>query len=316
MATDGKVTYWDATSGSPTYNAQEMRQLDSVGHTPGPASAPFSGRSGRRVNNAGLAVTVDPTGAGSVSVSPGGGVIYDGAYATQGAWRFVLPSAKTVALTARPGSGTSRIDLVVARIYDSALAGAGSVKELKIEVIAGGGAFGGTIGATPTPPSLPPLSIELARLTVTSTSGAAISKSDTTAVTVAAGGILPVATTAEMEALKTAGIAYRGMVVDNAQTGVLHRYDGAQWKLVVPVPVQSGVASAAHAVAGVISVPINFTTAFPGPPQAVLATMQAGNPTVFTEPPTVSNITANGCSIYVSRNSAGTSPVMWMASYT
>jgi hypothetical protein len=221
MATDGKVTFWDATSGQPTYNAQEMRQLDSPLLMPGPASAPFSGRSGRQVNNSGLAVTVDPTGAGSVTVSQGAGVIYDGAYAIQGAWRFATSGAKTVALAARPGSGTSRIDLVVARIYDSALAGAGSAKELKIEVVTG------SANATPSAPALPPLSLLLSTLTVTSTSGAAISKTDTTAVTVAAGGILPVATTAERDALVTAGIAYRGLVVDNAQKGALERYTGA-----------------------------------------------------------------------------------------
>jgi hypothetical protein len=236
MATDGKVTFWDADAQTklPAYNAQELRQLDSPLLMPGPASAPFSGRSGRQVNGSGLAVTVDPTGAGSVTVSQGAGVIYDGSYAVQGAWRFATSGAKTVALAARPGSGTSRIDLVVARIYDSALAGAGSVKELKIEVVTGGGSFGGTVGATPTAPSLPPLSLLLSTLTVTSTSGAAISKTDTTAVTVAAGGILPVATTAEMNALKTAGIAYRGLVVDNAQTGVLHRYNGTDWKVLDP----------------------------------------------------------------------------------
>jgi hypothetical protein len=183
----------------------------------------------RQVNGSGLAVTVDPTGAGSVTVSQGAGVIYDNAFAIQGAWRFATSGAKTVALAARPGSGTSRIDLVVARIYDTG--GATPVKELKIEIVTGGGSFGGTVGATPTAPSLPPLSIELARLTVTSTSGAAISKTDTTAVSVAAGGVLPVATTAEMDALKTAGIAYRGLVVDNAQTGSLHKYDGTNWKL-------------------------------------------------------------------------------------
>lgn len=222
MATDGKVTFWDATSGSPSYNAQELRQLDSPLLMPGPASAPFSGRSGRQVNNSGLAVTVDSTGAGAVSVSAGAGVIYDGAFAVGGAWRFVLPTAKTgIALAARPGSGTSRIDLVVARIYDTG--GSTPVKELKIEVVTG------APNATPSAPALPALSIELARLTVSSTSGAAISKTDTTAVSVAAGGILPVATTNERDGLVTAGIAYRGLVVHNAQTGQVEAYNGTAW---------------------------------------------------------------------------------------
>jgi hypothetical protein len=222
MATDGKVTFWDATSGAPTYNAQELRQLDSPILMPGPASSPFSGRSGRQVNNSGLAVTVTPTGNGSVSVSAGAGVIYDNAYAINGAWRFALPTAKTgIALAARPGAGTTRYDLVVARIYDSGI-GVGAVKELKIEVVTG------TASATPSAPALPALSMLLSTLgPITSTSGAAIPKVDSSAVTVAAGGVLPVATDTERDALEAAGIAYPGLAVFNIQRGRIEMFVSA-----------------------------------------------------------------------------------------
>lgn len=221
MATDGEVSFWDGVA----YNAVDFRQLDSPLLMPGPASAPFSSRSGRQVNGAGLAVTVAPAGNGSVSVSAGAGVIYDNAHAIQGAWRFTIPTAKTgIALPARPGVGTSRIDLVVARIYDSGI-GVGAVKEVKIEVISGAAA------ASPSAPALPALSFELGRLTVSATSGAAIPLVSTTQVTTAAGGILPVATTTERNALVTAGIAYRGLVVDNAQTGNLEKFEsGTTWR--------------------------------------------------------------------------------------
>lgn len=79
--------------------------------------------------------------------------------------------------------------------------------------------------------------------------------------------------------------------------------------------VQSGVTSAVHTAGGVQPVPIVFPVPFPGIPQ-VFATMQASNPTVFTEAPSISAITATGCTIYVSRNAAGTTPVMWFANYS
>jgi hypothetical protein len=165
---------------------------------------------------------VDSTGAGTYSVTAGAGVIYDSAFASQAPWEFEIDNGvAAVAFPARPGVGTSRIDLIVARIYDVDIS-VGSVREVKIERV------NGAASATPSAPALPALSLLLATCTVPN--AGAITVVSTTAVTTAAGGILPVATTAEMDALKTSGTAYRGMVVDNAQTGSLHRYDGTNWK--------------------------------------------------------------------------------------
>jgi hypothetical protein len=252
MVTDGKATWWDATSGAPAYLAQELRQIDSLEVMPGPAPEPFSGRAGRRVNGKGLEVAVSSSGNGSVTVSSGPCLLYSSEQASQGVWRAQFPQIGPIALGARPTSGQSRIDLVVARLYDSG-SGVGPVKEAKIEVVPG------SPNAAPSPPSLPvgAIYLELDRLTVPSSGP--ITHVQTTQVTVAAGGILPVATTTERDALTTAGIAYRGLVVDNAQSGSLERFNGTTWVAQVDAKVSATyVPSAAEAGWGLASEGIRF----------------------------------------------------------
>lgn len=221
MATDGFASRINGVE----YAAVDERRMDSALLMPGPASSPFSARSGRRVNGSGLTVSVGGSPE-AWTVSPGAGVIYDPAYASQGAWRFEIPSAVSANLPARPGVGQSRIDLIVARIYDPGALGSGSA-EVKIERV------NGVSGASPSAPSMPALSIELARLLVPASGTITITQSARR--TVAAGGVLPVATTTEMDQLETDGIAYRGLVVDNAQTNALYRYDGTDWKALAEV---------------------------------------------------------------------------------
>lgn len=217
MATDGIVARFNSVA----YSAGDERLLDSVLHGPGPASAPFSARSGRRVNGSGLQVSVGGSPE-AWSVTPGAGTIFDSANAAAGGWRYAISSAKSAALPARPGSGTTRIDYLIARIYDTDVLGSGP-RELKIEHVAG------TAGSPGTPPDMTsrPLSHILATLTVPATGPISISQSSARAV--AAGGILPVATTDEMVKLKTDGIAYEGMFVDVAQVERLYRYDGTDF---------------------------------------------------------------------------------------
>jgi len=215
MATDGMVRRWNSVA----YSGVDERRLDSVLAMPGPSSEPFSVLGGRRVNGAGLAASVG-TGPDSVTVAAGGGIVYDSTYAAGGGWEFALAASKTVNLAARPGSGLSRIDLVIARIYDPD-SSVGAVRELKIEVVAG------TASASPAAPALPALSLELARLTVPNV--AAVSSTHSTARTVAAGGVLPVSTTAARDALVGDGIAYPGMAVFNQQVGALQVRTDSGW---------------------------------------------------------------------------------------
>jgi hypothetical protein len=226
MVTDGTVNRWNADpiTKLPQYTAADERMLISPLVMPGPVGAPFSARSGRRVNGAGLALSVGGSPE-AWTVTRGPAVIYDPGFPGSGGWPVALPNDKTEAIGARPGAGLSRVDLIVARIYDGDVIGSGP-RELKIERVAGDPS-----NSTPEPKALPALSFEIGRLVVPNSG--AITVTQSTARTVAAGGVLPVATTAERDKLKTDGIAYRGLVVDNAQANRLERYDGTNFK---PVP--------------------------------------------------------------------------------
>lgn len=252
MATDGYANRINGVD----YNAVDERRFDAPLLMPGPTSAPFSAKAGRRVNGAGLVVSVGGSPE-AWTVTQGAGVIYDSAYASQGAWRFEIPNSVSANMPARPGAGTSRIDLIVARIYDTVAIGSGPA-EVKVERV------NGTAGSTPSAPSLPALSVELARLTVPASGTITVTQS--TERTVAAGGILPVPTVAARDKLKTDGIAYEGLYVDVASTDSLERYDGTNW-----VPAKSSMvrlftrvdASALYGQSGTIG-----TMAFPAIPVA------------------------------------------------
>ncbi len=210
MATDGYAHRWNGVE----YNASAERLMGSVLLMPGSASA-FSARGGRRVNGAGLAVSVGGSPE-QVSVTAGAGVIFDSGSASNGPWLFEIDSTKTLSLPARPSTGQSRIDLVVARVYDSDT-GLGSAKELKVERVAG------TPSATPSEPTSPASSLILARMLVPDTGSITVTPNPVR--TVAAGGVLPVSTTAVRDSLS----AYGGLVVWNEQTVRLERYDGTAW---------------------------------------------------------------------------------------
>ncbi|MFC5676077.1 hypothetical protein [Aeromicrobium endophyticum] len=223
MATDGFASWIDNAG---LYKAADLRRADSVLMMPGgPTTSPFAVKGGRRVNGAGLQVSVGGSPE-SWTCTPGAGVVSDPAYLAQGGWRYEIPNATTGLIGARPAAGQSRIDLIVARIYDTTAIGSGAA-EVKIERIPG------AAGQDPQAPTPPAGSITdvVARMLVKDTGAVVVTPS--TERTVAAGGILPVPTTAAMDKLKADGITYRGMVVDNAQTDSLHRYDGTRWKRLV-----------------------------------------------------------------------------------
>ncbi len=211
MATDGFVRRWNNVQ----YNASAERLLDSLLMMPGPGSEPFSARAGRRPNGSGLAVSVGGSPE-AVTVTPGSALVYDSAVSAAGPYLINIPTAVSVPLPARPGSGTSRIDLIVARVYDADV-GLGSVQELKIERVQG------DPSSTPVEKTKPTNSLILARLTVPSSGSITVTPS--TDRTVAAGGVLPVATTSVRDALS----AYSGLTVYNEQTKRLEVFDGTSW---------------------------------------------------------------------------------------
>lgn len=244
MVSDGHVSRLNEVE----YPAAAERLLDSALLMPAGAGG-FSARSGRRPG-AGLAVTFSIL---TATVAPGAGVIYDSDFGAGGPWRFALPVSKSVTLAARPGAGLVRRDLIIARIYDVE-----GQRELKIEAVEG------DASATPSKPNLPPLSLELGVADV-GPSGP-VSFVANTARTVAAGGILPVATTAERDGLEA---PHDGQTVWNAQAKRLETFD-ASWiggLRLLGLRLVTRVLNVSVPAGQVSTVPSqDFTPAFPAAP--------------------------------------------------
>lgn len=99
----------------------------------------------------------------SVDVSAGRAVIAGTDMALQGKYLGRLKNTVNVALTAAPGAGLTRIDLIHAHITDATVVG-GSTNVMTVETPVAGTA----VSSNPTPPAVPNSSIPLAYITVAS----------------------------------------------------------------------------------------------------------------------------------------------------
>lgn len=107
-----------------------------------------------------LAVTQRAAGANlSVDVAAGRVVVPMTDAPNQGSALCVSTAVNNLVVGGAPGAGLSRIDLVIARVYDASLIG-GSINGWQLEIVAG------TPAASPAAPALPTSSIELARVAV------------------------------------------------------------------------------------------------------------------------------------------------------
>lgn len=209
MATDGPVSRFNGVD----YSGSDERFLH-AGLLQRAGSNAFSARTGRRPGSE------PPTVSGlTVTVPADGGVIYDPSLGG-GPWLWAIPSAKQLTLAERPGVGTSRRDVIVARINDVA-----GQREVKYEIREG------QASGSPSKPTLLPLSCEIAEIKVPASGPLEVIAS--TIRTVASGGVLPVATDLEREALPA---PHSGLTVFNEQTGRLETRRGDGWVAAGEVP--------------------------------------------------------------------------------
>lgn len=171
-------------------------------------------RAGRRPGP-GLTVTVGGTPE-AATLSPGVCVVTD---PVGGMYLVAFPNNVTKNLATRPGTGTSRNDLAVARIYDADVHSADTtLREVDFELVTG------TASASPSTPTLPDGALLLDTLTVPATGTISVSQNGPR--TVAAGGILPVASQAERDALT----AYDGLVVYREDTDTFEARINGNWQ--------------------------------------------------------------------------------------
>ena len=201
------------------FTAADLRLLQTALLQPVHNNRAFGARSGKRPNMVGLSVSVNSAATPeTATIVAGSGVIFDTNSPSVGPYLFALRSTTTKQLPARPSSGLSRIILVVARVYDVD-ANIGTTREMSIEFVSG------TPASTPTEPSLPAMSLLLATIVQPDSAGS-YTVTQARQRTVAAGGILPVDTTAERDALN----AWDGLTVANAETGRLETWFGSAWR--------------------------------------------------------------------------------------
>lgn len=205
---DGVASRWNGVA----YPAQDERRIHGAFLA---AGGSIRGRAGRRPGP-GLTLTVGGSPE-AATLTAGVGVV-NTATDSDGSYPFAIPASASKNLAARPSAGTSRIDLVVVRILDADIPALGTaLKELNMEIVTG------TAGASPVAPAVPAGAVALFQLTVPATGSVAVQ--DVSTFSVAAGGILPVRTTAERNAL----IPYAGLMVFNMQTIQFESYNGTTW---------------------------------------------------------------------------------------
>lgn len=192
----------------------ELRRADSAG---------FAGVNGYqaagvvRHADSSLLVTVD--GSDTVTIQAGTVVIPGNAVAGTGVYRASLPAAVSNPLPTARDATNGRIDLVVFRQYDPDVVGAHPEYKAWVDVIPG------TPSATPAASALPAMAVELARITVPRTGGAAAAVDSTyRTYATAIGAELVVHTTARLPTAAATG--QRAYVLDVSRQV---RWNGTVW---------------------------------------------------------------------------------------
>jgi hypothetical protein len=220
----------NASSGSPAYSANELRQAMALGLQYGGRN--LGARQGVRPGGNQLQVSL----AGStITVQPGVACVDPALNTPQGPYWVAIPAAETHTLTAADATNP-RKDIVTLRVYDHDEDASG-LRLARTEYTAG------TPNPSPAEPSVPAGAIRLATIDVPASPGAAVVTNNALSA-VAAGGILPVASATVRDALTS---PYASLAVWRTDTTPdrLEVYDGTRWLPINPyglLPVADGTA--------------------------------------------------------------------------
>lgn len=209
---DAPAPLWinkDATSGLPVCDAQALRLADAVLIGNG-SPRPLGARSGIRPGTGEVTVS-----GSTVTVQPVAYEIDAAVSTTQGPYRGAEPEVTTFTLAAAD-STNPRKDIVYVRVSDTDADASGA---RKAEVLYAAG----IPAQTPTAPTLPSRSLLIATVDVPKLNGGAASVTQANQYAVASGGILPVSSQAEADALT----GTPGMHIRRLDTGALEWFDAA-----------------------------------------------------------------------------------------
>lgn len=203
----------NADLGAPAYSANELRQAMAL-------ALMYDGRSlgarqGVRPGGTQLQTTLVST---TITVKAGVACVDPALSTPQGPYWVALPADETFTLT--PADATNpRKDITILRVYDHDEDSSG-LRLARSEYLVG------TAAPSPVEPSVPAGAIRLATIDVPASGGGSPVVTDRRLPTVASGGILPVASQAERDALTD---PYPGQVVGRTDTAMLEMRVGSAW---------------------------------------------------------------------------------------
>lgn len=230
--------------------AQQFRQANAAAYGGG-AGRPLGGRSGFRVDTPANILTATAT---TWTLGPCSAMIDPGASTHQGMYGWATDANITGSVTAADATN-ARKDIVYIQMNDSSAGDGSGAKTANVAYLAG------SATATPVAPALPARSFLVGTIDVPKAGAGAPVVTLNPARFVAAGGVLPVSSAAERDAL----VKYDGLTVKRMDIAGRpnQSFDGSKWSAAELAPLyRSGVASVTTNTAGYAT--LNFATPFPG----------------------------------------------------
>lgn len=313
MAGDGYALRFDNVP----YTSLQERALSTILAMPADRIHARPGRRPGASNNLTVAIGSSPE---SAVIQGGTGIVND--VAGGGSYLFVISAgSNTKPLTARPPAGQSRIDVVVVKILnvDERPADGTGIREVDLDIIVGSPSTG-----TPTAPTVPTGQLRLAELVIPASGTITVQNPGQRIV--ALGGILPVASQTERDAIEA---IYEGLMVYREDTDVFEARVNGAWERLA-ITGRGGIPFAEAAGTALCS----GSSVVPGGFASVNVTFPAGR---FTVAPKVvpfvdgfvtntsmvvakyaSSVTTTGCTLNYVNSGTGTVswtnlPVAWRA---
>lgn len=231
------IGYANAVGGVPAYSGRALRQLNGVNLAGATAARPLGARSGVRPGTSTATVTATST---TWSCGPFAGDADVMVAAESGAYPFSFDAPTSGTMTAADGSNP-RVDIVYVKVTDPE--NGSTVPKAERLYLAGAAA------ATPAAPAAPAGGFTIANINVPKAGGGAPTVSWVAPYAVAAGGILPIDTLANLNLLAGAPGQHATVYADPtpANNGD-YAWNGTAWvRRMAPFAMATGVVQSANA---------------------------------------------------------------------
>lgn len=275
----------DAVAGAPSYSGRMLRQLESPMYSGATVARPLGARSGVRPGTSPTTVTATST---TWTCGPFAGVADVEAAAEAGPYSFSFDAVATGSVTAADATNP-RKDIIYVQISDPA-EGDGTTNPGVIR-----GYLAGSPAATPLVPPTPARSFVIAQITVPKVGAGSPSVTWVAPYVVAAGGVLPVDTKANLDAI-TGYTGQEAYVYNDTTANNVGKYiwTGSSW---IRMWHAGSTAFAEATGTGINATGFNTTVTFPAGRFTVAPIVMVTNTGNSTWATNAQNITATNCQI-------------------